>query len=63
MIDGMAQKRWALTNGGGSVVLYHEPLPTLAAYQIGLDGAPAALSTREKSTQSQQNKQARETTE
>lgn len=35
MIDGMTQKRWALTNGSCCVVLYHEPLPTLAAYQMG----------------------------
>lgn len=63
MIDGVTQKRRALTNGSGCVVLYHERLPTLAAYQMGLAGAPAALSTREKSTQSQQNKRARETAE
>lgn len=43
MIDGVRQKRWALTNGSGCVVLYHEPLPTPAAYQMDLAGAPGCV--------------------
>lgn len=59
MIDGVTQKRWALTNGSGCVVLYHEPLPTSAAYQMGLAGAPGCVKYQ-REVDSKSAEQARE---